>query len=121
MAPSRIAVLKMESANEQLADSAIGKQEKVEAQQCRRATDSSYQIIASNQVGSATPADVGRRMGGLLNRCEACNAMLIEHVVPDRPPVLDTHFRAVLDSVIVLAEVAHTIKPAIFQVDINGE
>jgi hypothetical protein len=121
VAPSRIAVLKMESVDEQLADSGIGKQEVVEAQQCRRATDSSYQIIACNQVGAATPADVGRRVGGLLNRCEACDAMCIEHVVPDWPPVFGTHLRAVLDGVIVLTEVAHTIKPSIFQVDVNGE
>lgn len=79
------------------------------------------EVIALDQGKAALPADIvsaGRR---LLQRGRACCAVLVEHVIPYRPPVVGTDFGAILDGVFVLAEVAYAIEPAIFEVSVDGK
>lgn len=47
--------------------------------------------------------------------------MLVEHMIAHRPAELATHFRAVGNGIVVLAEVANAIKATVLEVEIDGE
>jgi len=79
------------------------------------------QIIALYQVKAALPADMVSAGRWLLQCCQACSAVLVEHVVPYRPPIFGIQVGAVLDGVFVFAEVADAIESAILEVGIDGK